>query len=617
MVKFYLDESMSNRVDSIPKVYNSNTEIELRFFKIWNKQDMRYEPSISYEDFHNLESSLNLMKIPFQRENSISEGYDTYRKVIIGNNVIYQTKKQVGGRPVNTLYNDFEIRLSVAEETEIILPDNIQHIKPKIIRKRFRTEYIPNNLYKYVLTRIEGSRKDITYEFEIEFIGIPSIELIEESVSEVLPLLLPLSADIISYLPKTLITHVQKLKKDLFLNNKLKEVKPENLKREETKELYKKGYSVTNKLDGEHFYLIFCEDGIFAVNDRLVERVSTKYSKLYSIADTEYFKGIYYLFDLILYENENLFGQTHANRVGKADVEMKNLPFIKIKYFSQDLFEFSKDFLDNSENIKTNDGLIYTSLDGLKVKKWKYSEKMTLDFLVKFVGIYKGFNVYQLYLGDKENKLKLFEGSKEFPFIHDPVVYTQSKLDENGIYEIGFDFKKGFVLHRQRPDKKNPNYYWTTGVNVWNDINNPFTKEELLILLKDNKFEPTSINVVQDKKVLEEYRKYHNNIKRSLIDVFCVDKKVLDLGAGKGGDLGKYDRVGVKYLWAVEPYKTNYDEFLQRISEDVFANIRKKTKLIKTEAQNTSEILKEMNGETADIVTSFFSLSFSFLITQT
>lgn len=633
MVNFYIDNFISQTIEKLSSEYkiHSGTEIELRFFKQYDNQKKAFIPNILYEDYIQLEKFLKDSQLPSLFEESTVEIYtilnETYRKITTGNNVVYQTKSNIYN--TDTIYKDFKLRLSVSEEKQID-PPSLVGLKPKITRKRYRHEYIFNQFYKYSLTRIEEvnslylSKPVYTYEFEIEFNFLnikPTVEIVEQAIEYILPILVSSSQTNKSYLPLSLIDYIKKYRKDLFLEHKLKEVKPVNLSREEASQLYQKEYDVTNKLDGEHFYVLLCEDGIFAVNDRTVEGLSKQRSSSISIVDTEYYQNFFYIFDYLLKNNISQFeDKTHMERIKEAETDFNKLSFIKIKEFSFDLYNFSKNFLNDPNNIKTNDGLIYTSSNGLEVKKWKYQERMTLDFLVNFVGVYKGYNVYKLYLGDKNNQIKVFEGSPEFPFKHDPVLYTESKLINNGIYEIGFDHKKGFILHRQRPDKIIPNYYWTTGVNVWNDINNPFTQKELLELLEISLKTYESLNgplKTQNKqvKVLEEYRRYHNDIKRMMINTFCPSKKVLDLGAGNGGDLGKYEKVNVNYLWAVEPYQKNYEEFIKRINES-FPQMKTKTKLIIGKAQDTSIILEEMAGEMADVISSFFSLSFFFFNTS-
>jgi mRNA (guanine-N7-)-methyltransferase len=106
-------------------------------------------------------------------------------------------------------------------------------------------------------------------------------------------------------------------------------------------------------------------------------------------------------------------------------------------------------------------------------------------------------------------------------------------------------------------------------------------------------------------------RVYHNNIKSNMIDYYCKDRTVLDLGFGRGGDLGKYQRANVKELWGIEPNEDNLAECRSRLQQKVFSSISRRTHLIQARAQDTQMIVKNL-GRKVDNVSSFFSLSFFF-----
>jgi hypothetical protein len=65
----------------------------------------------------------------------------------------------------------------------------------------------------------------------------------------------------------------------------------------------------------------------------------------------------------------------------------------------------------------------------------------------------------------------------------------------------------------------------------------------------------------------EQIRKFHNTIKRRLINIYCCeqDTVVYDIGIGRGGDIAKYKDVNVKKIIGVEPNKDGYiPELLRR-----------------------------------------------------
>jgi hypothetical protein len=205
-------------------------------------------------------------------------------------------------------------------------------------------------------------------------------------------------------------------------------------------------------------------------------------------------------------------------------------------------------------------------------------------------------NIYQLFCKGEENSLIPFTGNDRYPLSVSLYFDNVQRLRENGIYEFGYENNsKEFVLFRERPDKLSPNFY-KVAKNIWNDIKNPFTENELVKLLSP--------------KVLEKYRKYHNVIKKEIIIEYCKNKVILDLGVGRGGDIDKYRDAGIEFLYGVEPDKENYDEFLRRLSESPLSS---KTKLIVGKAQDTEKILEKIGHKyDIDIISSFFSLSFFF-----
>jgi SAM-dependent methyltransferase len=64
---------------------------------------------------------------------------------------------------------------------------------------------------------------------------------------------------------------------------------------------------------------------------------------------------------------------------------------------------------------------------------------------------------------------------------------------------------------------------------------------------------------------METIRKYHNSVKRALIESSTKPgDRVLDVGCGFGGDLGKWERVGVTQLDACDPSEESLLEATNR-----------------------------------------------------
>jgi hypothetical protein len=108
-----------------------------------------------------------------------------------------------------------------------------------------------------------------------------------------------------------------------------------------------------------------------------------------------------------------------------------------------------------------------------------------------------------------------------------------------------------------------------------------------------------------------------------LIDNYCRNKRVLDLGAGYGGDLHKYSNVDVTELVLVEPSEVNINSvsnpegLLKRLE---FMLIKERSDIINTVGQDTETILTALKSPNrhnrvvgrVDVVASFFSMTFLF-----
>jgi len=504
---------------------------------------------------------------------------------------------------------DYCFRMSFSRENPIDCPPSD---KGNILftRQRQRVEFDTGKGYIYVFTDVDetktGQKTTKKYEVEIEFdLKQLSVELIQDALTHLMG----------DYLKSNIPKEYEDLAMEKFNENMegFKPVKPVNLN--DTKKAAKKHdecpvskydiyeifsrkgypYQVTNKLDGERCFLFFNNNQVFSIGKgvNFVCTLNQKYElkagsiPIISIVDAEYFRGEYYFFDCYVFQNKSVFSDKLKDRLEMASLlSGKNPDLFKMKTFSSLLSKDTRYLLSNLDRTN-NDGIIYTPEDprqNLPIYKWKFPEKMSIDFQVKKSG--PNFT-YNLLVSTKK-------GIKPFEIDGKIATFSSEKeLKDNGIYEFMYD--KKFILHRERPDKSTPNYI-CTALDVWNDIVNPFTEEKLKKL-----FEP-----------LHFYRKYHNSIKRELISQFCKGKRVLDLGVGKGGDLPKYKDSNAKAVIGVEPYSTNFKELKNRIKENRDGKMDIDFTLVETAAQDTDVINEKVGVEGVDVVASFFSLSFFF-----
>jgi hypothetical protein len=113
-------------------------------------------------------------------------------------------------------------------------------------------------------------------------------------------------------------------------------------------------------------------------------------------------------------------------------------------------------------------------------------------------------------------------------------------------------------------------------------------------------------------------RKYHNSQKAVLIRTYCKSRRVLDLGAGYGGDLFKYAEADVTSLVLVEPNETNIrsreevegtDGLERRLA---MSTLRDRSVIVPTVGQDTDRIMEALLPPGRGVVASFFSMTFLF-----
>lgn len=320
----------------------------------------------------------------------------------------------------------------------------------------------------------------------------------------------------------------------------------------------------------------------------------------------------------------------------------------------------------NSE--KDNDGIIIQPTRkgyydrSSPIYKWKWPHTVTIDFKLEeiegFVRDDIKYRVFRLFLLDRNRLTPFGPFNRGGKFYNPPSVIifpaNDPHLDSihNGlIAELGFDRPtNSFILFRNRDDKTEPNQQ-NTGQATFVDMYVEFGLDRLSSLLRSAmeakgkgkmianvqssvpQTRPPSVPVQtsvgkEPASCLENYRVYHNRVKTGMIQNYCVGKRVLDIGAGLGGDLWKFYHAKTSYLWAVEPNRKfiegpeGFRERLQKVAaqrggKDWAGNVEtinagvEETKQI-AEVMMTSKKDGSVPNDLAEVVTAFFSLSFLF-----
>lgn len=358
---------------------------------------------------------------------------------------------------------------------------------------------------------------------------------------------------------------------------------------------------VTEKTDGERAIIYYQANDkkLYLINSNIseiglvfseitqdfildVEVITNKESNSYYIIDILYWKR---LFDTFIF----------SERLAKLDelLEQGNNKMLFKKQFhkvDKDNLEMLEKLYEEHKKSETYqiDGLIFNNDKpywDMDIYKWKPVELLTIDFLVKkadpkMIGLFikskPGFQVYILFCGITyslfqnlrmrriECYFDLFPEqttkAKYFPIQFTDYLYyrpdSEPDIDDQ-ICEFSYIPGDGWKFIKIRLDKlrdykKGLTYGndYRTAESIWDIINNPLTMENLVhpdkmyfSKTKENKdFPVTSFNSFVKTMLMNELKEY--KLKKELT--------VIDLCAGKGQDLFRYAKNGVRNLYCFE-----------------------------------------------------------------
>lgn len=357
------------------------------------------------------------------------------------------------------------------------------------------------------------------------------------------------------------------------------------------------------------------------------------------------------------YGNEILKGKLYF----PPSKERENLYFLTLLTISKMNEKYG------SEVIKYNDGLVFIPENepyiNFNSKKWKFVQRMTIDFGLILYKDNGNSKIFYLYSGGYDRETKSFKKipykifnkqskifNKQAILTVDNTLKEYNELKDDIIVEVKYDYNtQQFVFERIRKDKTYPNSIRVAN-DVWNDIINPIY---LISLLKEmKKYYPLSEDekkIIDEEKILkiaemwdgtkeekkeiihkpigkekclEQMRKIHNLIKKDLIQntIGETDKKlvdVIDIGGGKLGDITKYWKTNkINRLYIIEPNKKLLENGKQILNEIInkkilTINAKEKTIFINEPLQNVGPILDTIKNK-VDFISAFFSLTFLF-----
>jgi SAM-dependent methyltransferase len=332
-------------------------------------------------------------------------------------------------------------------------------------------------------------------------------------------------------------------------------------------------YSVTEKADGTRFLAYADPKGfVFFIGrpkgkqTKCIYMGRTKVKNM--VIDGELVGNDFYAFDALYYKGDirhhhlkdrlTVLGKV-VMRLNKYDT-MRTLFHVKTFYLSHNggtvrmkiLGGMSSQFIPKKDIFQTAleiykkkhpyelDGIIFTPMHmgyaNERIFKWK--EQNTIDFFYSNGTLHVAGNKGDEYLNlpfsglDGKGTFEVFKGGKRIHVKND--IFTSSLPDEVRFGKVSTSLFKGyedqvvecyfengrFVPLKSRVDKVIANNVMVVN-DAWKSVVFPITLEDM----KNQRY--TCI------------RRFHNRIKKHLIDAH-VDKEILDIGSGAGGDIQKY-----------------------------------------------------------------------------
>lgn len=645
--------SIKNSVLSSLRKNNSqkdSIEIEVRFGSF---KKGRFESNVPPVFYFNLINDLREKGLEEIIENStVSYFENKIRKIEVNSDEGKTTwERKVSLEKIDL--PSYEIRFSMSSESPLSNKeiDMIDGDSPSFVRERIRHTFI-DDIVKYDITEVMNNTESstlTTYEIEVEFLeklDRDNFAQFENKIEEAFKIICG-SNEVYTKEEKEGVNitfnGIFDRNASRFRIDKNLLVRPRNIKRDDLVSggiiNNKKGkYTVTFKADGKRKILVFNNVGIWLVNPpyeyNLVFRTENitnpNFLKTVKVLNSFIFDGellklkvptakyTFLVMDCIASKKDlrnNFFRERKSicDKVSTLFAQNNILQIMskEVHYLDKNNFyDIINYMLDKRHDLPYNeDGLIFTpdfppycpientSLERIlplqpDVCKWKRVEDMTIDFAIKWNFDGKQKTLDLMVYDEISRKMVNFVGTPKDPFDNSMVVVDHPIL--NGLSTgriVEFEWIQGlnkFSPRGLRNDKAGSNSK-TVAIHDWKDISNPITEETMRGL---------GNNLMRD---------YHNRIKRELLSKIEDGSNLLDIGTGRGGDIGKWKKVNK--VVAVEPNKNNYEEFLVRVSK---TSMKDRVKLVPTgggETEQITKVVKSFFGK-ADVVSLMLSASF-------
>lgn len=600
MSQITLIEKQESVMQSFIKSINPTTECEIRFgsfsksFGASRDEDKaQFISNVEIDFFYRLKQMYN-------------NTYGISKKVIYTKDIQYENAKDKKGKirkiittdsnfkatqenPIFMLknnhrnFNFYTYGFRASLSTEKILPriDGVDFNKPIFFRFKDRTSYdFPYGRLDMTIvyqgnTEEEAlSRKDTRYEIEFEIKEGVNYNDIMKIVTDILAVRQDNFYIINDNERKEIFNEYKKLTNSFYFIG----AQPETLQKDQLNLLFKELYSVTDKADGDRYFMLIDSNGFVYFLDSNINyilKTNIRSSKFKScILDGELIKQkenhklkhiSFYAFDILFFDGHDLRGNIQyllKQRLEIVNDVMSSLDNNDKYSFHMKKFIYRNVFMGSDIIMKhihdkpyENDGLIFTPMNEAyptvkkwtKLLKWKPEELNTIDFYAV-----KENNKWSLYvqhkkdsqpktyrpktqqelLEEKRSELVKFDVNQlcektETTHITFETTFDDNLLDPttdepfktNTVIEFKWNGQK-FVPLRTRWDKTyNPNKqgnYSSVACSIWNNINNPITSNQLFQMTN------TTTEQVSDNFFFERMNDFHTKINQYLINKYAT-----------------------------------------------------------------------------------------------
>jgi hypothetical protein len=484
-IKISVKKSVYTDIQDIIKEYVPSNQTELEF-RLGRNIDGRFSPGVTKEEFDQVQKYLMAdEKYESCQTEDIIDIYQNGVRSTPGGGYMKKTKQKNLTLPN---INSHALRLTLSDEISSTKPENINVI---FTRSRKRISFTDNEkTYRIDITEVKQRDSNI-YEIEVEYLKKPTNI---KKLFDPIKLILLISK---SEFDQQIVENFNKLiSGEKYSSSKplLEFNKQRNIKRDLIPKLHK-NYGVYPKLDGVRYFLYLDPKGGYLIGSQTTKKVIESIPEEFSgtILDGEKLDKGYYVFDILFLNKQDLRHLPLRARLIELENLDKSFPKFKLSLpLTGNIYEDTKKLL-KEKNEHPVDGLIFTPLDGpyrnVDTHKYKPVEMLTIDFAI-FKSDKPG-RAYKMKVYDNEKKLIKFVGTEKYPFSGITRLTEEDELKFGGNDGTILEFKwinNQFDPVRKRDDKTLPNYV-NIAQDVWEDINDPITQDELLELLKPKEIE--------------------------------------------------------------------------------------------------------------------------------